>query len=867
MDESVTPSLTDCHVNKPNIMNPNTPCRDPPDHPARFIRSQPFEPQQLSVTVPDILPKPSHNPTPNTVNIPRTKRTRAKRSCDLCRKKKTRCDADVSKPCTTCKNANTDCQFLVEQKKRGPATGYVEALETRLKRMEKMIETMTKNKDIDLLSDASYESEEEEEEENRGEPSFCEDSMVLCSIIGPNTLNADEDRSELSQQLNALTITDFERTRYLGSSSGIHMLDQELFSSNKRHRLPDQPSWIFQKLNTDEDEHIIMKAEEIRRPRLISAQNTLPERFAVFDDIPHITPELADCLIHRYFAQVHPYCPIINKITFLEQYYFHNPNPPDEYLLYAVCSVGARFLSVDFDPHMESISNISSSTVMWLRMEFRRKAKKILEVVYKRSKISTIQTLMLLTMFVDASEHETEDTAHWFTTGMAIRMAQDLGLHRSSLGWCLPEHERELRRRIWFSAYIMDRWVAAELGRPVTIVDHEFDVELPSPFEVSSTHRSTSQDCDSSTGQFTPSLILEAEAAIREKRPIYTCFINLVTLSQILGQVLLGLHSPKTKYTGRRNVGLVNFLDKNLRNWKANLPRELQIEYINDFASQAVHMSYNCVLLLLYRQFITNDASEDINFAFQSLGTCTTAAVALVTTPSFFANVMYSSIFQAAIVFLHNAKSDNPHVREDGQRYLSRCAELFRKDPQLNASRIANILKSLSKKFDVPIVNEVDTPEETTHDEGADRRRKRDTNYPHVDQEPEEPAAKHAKNMDNNLMGALCKAKTLSSTRPEDMYLASLTLGLGRTSTTCTTPTVSPSPSGGFDPGISLPTPSVETPLEYNLFDTQPYANSGGVQFDMASLSSEIPLWDVPSGVTWSEWDSFLRGNVDNVSM
>lgn len=58
-----------------------------------------------------------------TADIHRKKRTRAKRSCDLCRKKKTRCDSDVNQPCTKCKLAKTECQFLVEQKKRGPSSG------------------------------------------------------------------------------------------------------------------------------------------------------------------------------------------------------------------------------------------------------------------------------------------------------------------------------------------------------------------------------------------------------------------------------------------------------------------------------------------------------------------------------------------------------------------------------------------------------------------------------------------------------------------------------------------------------------------------------------------------------------------------
>lgn len=48
-----------------------------------------------------------HKPTTIDVNrnnniIP-LKRTRAKRSCDFCRKRKARCDADHTIPCSNCK--------------------------------------------------------------------------------------------------------------------------------------------------------------------------------------------------------------------------------------------------------------------------------------------------------------------------------------------------------------------------------------------------------------------------------------------------------------------------------------------------------------------------------------------------------------------------------------------------------------------------------------------------------------------------------------------------------------------------------------------------------------------------------------------
>lgn len=69
-----------------------------------------------------IAPATSYT-VPKKTEIERKKRTRAKRSCDFCRKKKTRCDSEVNQPCTKCKLANADCTFLVEQKKRGPSTG------------------------------------------------------------------------------------------------------------------------------------------------------------------------------------------------------------------------------------------------------------------------------------------------------------------------------------------------------------------------------------------------------------------------------------------------------------------------------------------------------------------------------------------------------------------------------------------------------------------------------------------------------------------------------------------------------------------------------------------------------------------------
>jgi hypothetical protein len=56
---------------------------------------------------------------------------------------------------------------------------------------------------------------------------------------------------------------------------------------------------------------------------------------------------------------------------------------------------------------------------------FQNKASSIFNVICKRSRISSVQTLILLSMFIekyDDDADDADDTSYWFRTGMAIRM-------------------------------------------------------------------------------------------------------------------------------------------------------------------------------------------------------------------------------------------------------------------------------------------------------------------------------------------------------------------------------------------------------------------------------------------------------------
>lgn len=64
---------------------------------------------------------------------------------------------------------------------------------------------------------------------------------------------------------------------------------------------------------------------------------------------------------------------------------------------------------------------------------------------------------------------------------MAVRTAYALGMHREETLVIFPEDEQESRIRIWRSLFIMDRFIAASLGRPVAIAEEECSSEVFDP--------------------------------------------------------------------------------------------------------------------------------------------------------------------------------------------------------------------------------------------------------------------------------------------------------------------------------------------------------------------------------------------------
>jgi hypothetical protein len=157
------------------------------------------------------------------------------------------------------------------------------------------------------------------------------------------------------------------------------------------------------------------------------------------------------------------------------------------HLLLVMFSIAARFRS----HKTTSLSPVDGS--MWpAGDEYYNTARAILGRMYVAPRASTCQALLLMgyrEVGIGAMAQA------WLYIGMAIRMAQDLGLHKNADHWfhdgtqLFNNVELQERRRIWNACVVMDKYVSCYIGRPVAIHECDFDTELPSETEVRCTTR------------------------------------------------------------------------------------------------------------------------------------------------------------------------------------------------------------------------------------------------------------------------------------------------------------------------------------------------------------------------------------------
>ncbi|KAI9802452.1 MAG: hypothetical protein M1825_002837 [Sarcosagium campestre] len=104
------------------------------------------------------------------------------------------------------------------------------------------------------------------------------------------------------------------------------------------------------------------------------------------------------------------------------------------------------------------------------------------EQALARAGFMTTQELMILQAFllfmICVRRHE-ETRLVWTLTGLGIRIALAMGLHRDGEEFGLPPFETEMRRRLWWHICVLDVRSAEDYGSDPTISEPHYDTKLP----------------------------------------------------------------------------------------------------------------------------------------------------------------------------------------------------------------------------------------------------------------------------------------------------------------------------------------------------------------------------------------------------
>ncbi|ORY07866.1 hypothetical protein K493DRAFT_201670, partial [Basidiobolus meristosporus CBS 931.73] len=549
------------------------------------------------------------------------KRQRVIRACDGCRRKKIRCDGEHPE-CSNCLYCGIKCTYNDIKKKRGPPKGYIEAIESRLHKMEHILSELIQN-DPQMADAVMHEVRKLEENRDsaiKTPPKAKPLEFRYAKFPGshaPDTPSASGTLEKIWNNRDQLLLDDEGRVRHCGKSSGLYLLQDSQKYQNDLFKI---------------------------RPRVTATINRVdinPDPTA----LP--SPNLFAYLVDVYFLKINPVFPLLHKEEFMERLNQNEQEMP-YFLVNAMFSLSAALIS------SESILNKENLDAEG----FFKKARTLLDQAYNASSIENAQGLALMSIYYHISQGGMKS---WMYSGMAIRMAEDLGLHRDPDIWNikLTTAEKETRKRTWWVCYLIDRFSSVCVGRPVSIDDQQFDTPLPS----------LTNDDLLATVDVSPRTGLSL-------RP----FHEVIKLHKLIGRILSTMYivrTPKTRNYQKFRTSLID-LDSQLNVWLNSLPADLAYVPANYGTGNPpksptliyAHAWYHCALILLHRPFVLRPESSSTSQSSSSQ-ICTDAAnnlTSIVTScvscpgASEIALFLLFPIFTASTILLLQAKSSDQRI-------------------------------------------------------------------------------------------------------------------------------------------------------------------------------------------------------------
>ncbi|KAL2313350.1 Membrane-tethered transcription factor [Schizosaccharomyces pombe] len=476
-----------------------------------------------------------------------TRRRRVTRACDMCRRKKIKCDG--LRPCKNCKAGKLECTYhMPSSRKSSFSPEYVENLESRVRYLETLLK---KNTNFDLSSNSPsflfFLREQKFQATNELENMSPERKVIFTSMINYGNLFVDAKHG----------------TRYFRGGSSIHVLIQHLI-----RRLPGdfeicEPYSAYPLGNKN-----------------IQFDDNDPE-YQFFTPTPRFSIDFMVSSVDPREIQLpgieEALCITKAAVSYVSGIVFYTTYadfPKKIRLLYSGNYQGNFFplflsiLCVGYYHHL--LNNPSNTELQSLIKKYSFYSERLVKSVDNFT-IESIQCLLILSIYRYC---RTEISAAWYYMKLGLNCCLRLGLHRN-ITEGFTEEQIDSRRRIFWAIYCYDRQLCTLFGFPLGVRDEDIDQCLPV------------------TPKFPSVTEIEANARL--------FFFHGVKLYKISSRILTKLYSPNSRNVTKKHISyaVIQDLEQLLDGFYNSLPRVFRAEQPGEF--QANHFFYN--LQLVYYSF------------------------------------------------------------------------------------------------------------------------------------------------------------------------------------------------------------------------------------------------------------------------
>ncbi|KKA26976.1 hypothetical protein TD95_005385 [Thielaviopsis punctulata] len=566
------------------------------------------------------------------------KRRRIARACDMCRKKKIKCDGKLP-ACSHCLNYKTDCVFTQVEKKRSPPKGakYIEGLENRLGRMESLLRLSGLLDDDDGATDLGALEKKLTEQQNKqkqasqsvpapsnptspgqlgstsvGAPEGSNAVTPQSSVASPESvkpsntasINTDsrkptsppeagpdkhEEVEELSEMMCSLVTNQSGETRYIGSSSGF-----SIFS-------PKGIQWVNEKMGDNSFQRMISDVSIDDHKWTTWKPEVFGDLFPrpIFRPLPS-KPE-AMSLFKDYFENFNCMFPLFHQPTFMhlvERHYSGDPYQGSGWWasINVVLAIANR---------LRVMSNLVSADYDTIAWDYLKNAMGVFsELVMRNADLLSVQALLGMALFMQGTPNPQPST---LLIATAIRLSHSIGLHKKGTGFNLNPIEIEQRKRVFWIAYMLDKDLSLRSGRPPAQDDDDMNVELPDA------------DPEDNIGNI----------PLADGKGKMNLFRVMCEFACIEGKVYKRLYATKaTKQSDGEYLNVIGELDKELEDWKDRIPIDFRPEHEIKASHTPLilhvvmlHFSYYNCLTTIHRMSIHHGywTSRLSNYAIQGL--------------------------------------------------------------------------------------------------------------------------------------------------------------------------------------------------------------------------------------------------------